>query len=467
MAIQIADGFQLRVAKPLDDRQNVETVAQLDPTYGYEGQIVYVKDIKQFYTCYKDENGSLAYKVMETGNGGSASSEEQIKDWVSGSSYLKGDYIYHEGEIYRCLTSNSDVGFDETNWKKLTNDDEVVKKTDIVTAIDNSSTNAQVPSARAVNELNLRGTRIDQSVIDKYGTEIIKYPFGRWYIDGNEIAGKFSDIPWATACIIDITSPIDSTRNPWDNTWAYRNYKAQTIENKGTFIRQLESRGTPGVLLDTGWRELATMDKVPESVSNPAELDINKFNKNGYYSIGDTRSRTNLPVQQVGTLLVFYAGYYVIQEYILNENLRTFIRRSIDKGANWSAWQELATQKDLDELFQSVSSGKTLVANAITDKGVSTSTTATFATMASNISKINTNGYKEETKTKTFSTTGISVLTITFSANVLAIKQIVTPSDSCSIVLQSSNNIYTINGKELIVHVTGGGTWSFTALIQN
>lgn len=70
MAIQIADGFQLRVTKPLDDRQNVETIAQLDPTYGYEGQIVYVKDIKQFYTCYKDENGSLAYKVMETGAGG-------------------------------------------------------------------------------------------------------------------------------------------------------------------------------------------------------------------------------------------------------------------------------------------------------------------------------------------------------------------------------------------------------------
>ena len=70
MAIQIADGFQLRVAKPLDDRQNVETIAQLDPTYGYEGQIVYVKDIKQFYTCYKDGNGSLAYKVMETGNAG-------------------------------------------------------------------------------------------------------------------------------------------------------------------------------------------------------------------------------------------------------------------------------------------------------------------------------------------------------------------------------------------------------------
>lgn len=78
MAIQIADGFQLRVAKPLDDRQNVETVAQLDPTYGYEGQIVYVKDVKQFYTCYKDDNGSLAYKVMENGGGGGASEAEFV-----------------------------------------------------------------------------------------------------------------------------------------------------------------------------------------------------------------------------------------------------------------------------------------------------------------------------------------------------------------------------------------------------
>ena len=62
----------------------------------------------------KLDNGTLG------GGGGSPAPEKQIKDWVSGSNYLEGDYIYHEGEIYRCLTSNSDVGFDETNWKKLT-----------------------------------------------------------------------------------------------------------------------------------------------------------------------------------------------------------------------------------------------------------------------------------------------------------------------------------------------------------
>lgn len=40
------------------------------------------------------------------------------------------------------------------------------------------------------------------------------------------------------------------------------------------------------------------------------------------------------------------------------------------------------------ELFQSVSNGKTLVANAITDKGVNTLATDTFQTMATNISRI-------------------------------------------------------------------------------
>lgn len=45
----------------------------------------------------------------------------------------------------------------------------------------------------------------------------------------------------------------------------------------------------------------------------------------------------------------------------------------------------------VEELKKSVSDGKTLVANAITDKGVSTSKDATFQTMAANINTIKTN----------------------------------------------------------------------------
>ena len=64
-------------------------------------------------------------------------------------------------------------------------------------------------------------------------------------------------------------------------------------------------------------------------------------------------------------------------------------------------------KEDISELFQSVSDGKKLVANAITDKGVPTASNATFATMADNISKIQVN------------TTGGSVPTVTTPSTTL------------------------------------------------
>lgn len=44
------------------------------------------------------------------------------------------------------------------------------------------------------------------------------------------------------------------------------------------------------------------------------------------------------------------------------------------------------------EVFQSVSNGKSLIASAITDKGVQTDATATFQEMATNIGQIETGG---------------------------------------------------------------------------
>ena len=55
---------------------------------------------------------------------------------------------------------------------------------------------------------------------------------------------------------------------------------------------------------------------------------------------------------------------------------------SIITGAN--------VQQAIDQLFTSVSNGKQQIASAITDKGVSTSGTDSFATMAENIGKITT-----------------------------------------------------------------------------
>ena len=53
-------------------------------------------------------------------------------------------------------------------------------------------------------------------------------------------------------------------------------------------------------------------------------------------------------------------------------------------------------QGAIDQLFTSVSNGKQQIASAITDKGVSTSGTDSFATMAENIGKISTGISLEE-----------------------------------------------------------------------
>ena len=43
------------------------------------------------------EDGESLQEKLDNGTLGGGSSEKQIKDWVSGSIYLEGDYIYHEG----------------------------------------------------------------------------------------------------------------------------------------------------------------------------------------------------------------------------------------------------------------------------------------------------------------------------------------------------------------------------------
>lgn len=56
-----------------------------------------------------------------------------------------------------------------------------------------------------------------------------------------------------------------------------------------------------------------------------------------------------------------------------------------------------ALKEDVEECFQSVSNGKSLVASAITDKGVETAADATFETMANNIALIESGGESNET----------------------------------------------------------------------
>lgn len=59
-----------------------------------------------------------------------------------------------------------------------------------------------------------------------------------------------------------------------------------------------------------------------------------------------------------------------------------------------NAVQNAAVTRKLNEVFQSVSSGKAQIASAITDKGISTDAEASFETMAENIRRIQTGSGK-------------------------------------------------------------------------
>lgn len=68
------------------------------------------------------------------------------------------------------------------------------------------------------------------------------------------------------------------------------------------------------------------------------------------------------------------------------------VQLAIDQLFSWNKNKVNDLTNKYNQLFQSVSDGKRQIAGAITDKGVSTSSTASFSTMANNIRQIQTGG---------------------------------------------------------------------------
>ena len=83
-------------------------------------------------------------------------------------------------------------------------------------------------------------------------------------------------------------------------------------------------------------------------------------------------------------------GAILGQKPIIPENPNTIATNvSYNNSTTSSIITGTNVQSAIDQLFTSVSNGKELVANAITDKGVATSSSDTFATMANNIESLN------------------------------------------------------------------------------
>ena len=218
------------------------------------------------------------------------------------------------------------------------------------------------------------------------------------FLEGSDTSGEY------------VEAGLPNIEGKWDSDYQYSPYFEGTFE--GAFSRETIS-GTKKYGSNGGTG--ARVFKFDASLSNPI------------YGNSDTVQPKSLRV------------LYIIKAFHTNEGVDapveltdTVINHITNKVAEIERESELfqyenrviTLETQVNELFQSVSDGKTLVANAITDKGVSTSTSATFATMASNIRNLNNGiGYTSESKNGSVRVErgGTGSISITFSNTVLGV----------------------------------------------
>ena len=199
-------------------------------------------------------------------------------------------------------TDASSIYATKTELNEKANDDEVVKKADI-TDLQEQTNDLQEQIDNLTQEAYqsniIEGKVIDQTAIDKYGTEILKYPLGIWRISSDSLSQKFSDLPVKTCGRIEITSiDSDTNRNPWDNSYSYRVCNFETCDWMNYF-RKLISGNTAGVTHDTGWQKVCTtsVEDVPNSELTNINTRLTQLEtKRVYNSIGELNTAKGLSI---------------------------------------------------------------------------------------------------------------------------------------------------------------------------
>jgi hypothetical protein len=97
---------------------------------------------------------------------------------------------------------------------------------------------------------------ISDNLITKLGTEILKYPVGKYRINSTATGSKFTDLPTQTGdkCgVIEINGTAVG-KSPFTDSWVYRIYKFEPLTETATYVRKLNSDGTAGNIAgDSGW----------------------------------------------------------------------------------------------------------------------------------------------------------------------------------------------------------------------
>ena len=180
-------------------------------------------------------------------------------------------------------STSTDTQVPSSKAVKTELDKKVDKSSIVTTTINSSSTDAQVPSAKSIYYNCIEGIVINQTTIDTYGAEILKYPLGIWRISGNNLASQFTDLPVKVSGRIEITSiEADTNINPWNREWSYRVYNFEPYKGEN-YIRKIASGNTIGVITnDSGWKKVCTTSELTElSLANNWNKTKARVVKNG------------------------------------------------------------------------------------------------------------------------------------------------------------------------------------------
>jgi len=166
-----------------------------------------------------------------------------------------------------------------------------------------------------------------------------------------------------------------------------------TIDNIFDAVKNITMATDPMISKPHPWtpQTSAIDSKFPQNTTRANNVDLNTYRTNGVYTLGDGLVNGVTPSHYGAYSTLYVSTSADVVTHLLIDYLGNTYTRSFGSGG-WGTWKRLLTQDDYDQLFTSVSDGKTKVASAISDKGVYTSPVETFDNMANNIRLIQTGG---------------------------------------------------------------------------
>ena len=490
MSISLNANFELLSAGLyLDARQQFNTLIEMKDfaeTSIPDGFITYNKETQKHYVFSSSNTVDATLGKWREYNSGNSSSIT-YPTWNSNVDYKVGNVVLKDEVRYSCIADHTSTDFetDSINWvavleqyyhvtqeqyNKMVSDGLITDGTKDLYIIDGNNEGGDIPLGQQVYSNTPIGT-----VLSFAGQTP---PNGYLLCDGSS---------YVVADYQDLYDVIGNIYGGDTENFNVPNLIDKFVQGSATSGTEIEA-GLPNIEGEAMFRPISDSSSVMTNLTTGVFSESNQYIKlsnNKFYSTGtgtqysaggalDFDASLSNPiygnsdtVQPPALTMVYIIKAFHTNEGVdapveLEDNVVNHINNQIDNYVNNQIDNRIDNRIDgrLDELFQSVSDGKTLVANAITDKGVSTSSTDTFATMASNIRNITGTTYKSERKSGSVEVKKSETVTISisFSNTVIGVTEV-------NYDLSSSHLSYrgfSVSGNTVKVKIEVSSSYAYT-----